>query len=263
MSDQTGVSFRTIGEIETATGIRSSTLTRLRTLRFEPPNDSALIDATGTRRRLASLWYDGFPIPWLQERLGVLDRRHTQILIRGGKAVGRPSLVKGVTAAAVNRLYDELDGHGPEEFGIAPRVVKFCRTFAVKVGATPRHCWDPDTIDDPEAIPEWTGACGTSRGLHIHYRDQILPACGPCLATRTVETPHAGSSTSGLQGPKLTTAREKRGLSIRELGVELGVSESTVYYWETGRSAPRSRERLTQLCKTLGCMETDLTGETA
>ncbi len=183
MSDQTGVSFRTIAEIQSAKGIRASTYARVKGLGFEPPDDSALIDATGTRRRLGALWYDGYPIPWLRERLGLLDPRHTQKLISGGKAVKGPALVRAVTAAATRALYDELETAKPGDFGVSPRTVKFCRTFAAKRGATPRTCWDPDTIDDPQALPEWTGACGTPQGLHIHYRDGI-PACRPCLDTK-------------------------------------------------------------------------------
>ena len=263
MESQTGVSYRTINEIEVAKGIRRSTFVRVSRLRFEPPSETALIDAAGTRRRLGSLWYDGFPLPFLQERLGLLDPRAMQTLVKGGKSKTGRHQVRGVTAAAAARLFDELDGRKPEEFGIDVRRVKYCRTFAEKRGLWPRTCWDPDTIDDPKAIPEWTGACGTPAGLRIHYRDDI-PTCPACLATReSRETPGAGrlDGTGGISGARLRAVRESRGWSTKGLAHRLGMNDSTVYYWETGRSAPRDQAKVDQLITVLGCNYEDIREE--
>src|SRR5690606_40281199 len=35
------------------------------------------------------------------------------------------------------------------------------------------------SIDDPDAFPEWTGACGTVHGRQVHMREKI-PMCDPC-----------------------------------------------------------------------------------
>lgn len=257
MSDQVGVSFRTLGEIQTAQSIRATTLVKVRGLKFEPPDDSALIDATGTRRRLAALWRDGFPIPWIQEHLGTLDVRHTQVLIKGGKAVKGPAMVRAGTAAAAVRLYDELDGRKPDEFGIPERTVSFCGAFAKKRNAAPRACWDPDTIDDPDAIPEWTGACGTPQGLRIHYRDDI-PTCQPCLDSRFQGK---GEKAPRVDGAKLRAARKAAGMSVAGFARRVGCDTSAVYYWETGRSAPRNQQTVDKIVTALKIGEEDICGD--
>lgn len=45
-------------------------------------------------------------------------------------------------------------------------------------------------------------------------------------------------------------ARLRRGLSVAELADAVGVSPSSVYFWETDRVRPRDAN-LTALCKTL------------
>ena len=51
--------------------------------------------------------------------------------------------------------------------------------------------------------------------------------------------------------------REKAGKTVREVMEVLGVSDATVYYWETGVSAPRA-ERLRKLAILYGCSVDDL-----
>jgi DNA-binding transcriptional regulator YiaG len=259
MEDQTGVSFRTIcSSLDGSAGMWRTTWATLSAMKFEPGEDRALIDGTGTLRRISGLWHDGFPLPWLRDRFGVLSRPQLQKMLRGASAV---TGVRSTTAATVARVYAELEGRKPEEFGIPVRTVRYCRTFAQKRGAAPRSCWDPDTIDDPQALPEWTGACGSPEGLRIHYRDQILPACPACLAAQAErETPAAGrlEGRGGISGKKLAAVRKQRGMSVSGLAARLGVHHGTVYYWETSRSAPRTKERIDQLITTLGCNYEDL-----
>ena len=50
---------------------------------------------------------------------------------------------------------------------------------AVAEAWAPPAAWDD--IDDPAAIPEWTGHCGTDRGFWVHSLHQ-LPMCPRCKA---------------------------------------------------------------------------------
>lgn len=48
----------------------------------------------------------------------------------------------------------------------------------------------------------------------------------------------------------LRDARLQRGLSVAELAEQVGVSQSSVYFWETDRVRPRDGN-LTELCRAL------------
>jgi transcriptional regulator with XRE-family HTH domain len=48
----------------------------------------------------------------------------------------------------------------------------------------------------------------------------------------------------------LRDARMKRGLSVSEVAQQVGVSESSIYFWETDHCRPRARN-LDALCKVL------------
>jgi transcriptional regulator with XRE-family HTH domain len=48
----------------------------------------------------------------------------------------------------------------------------------------------------------------------------------------------------------LRDARIKRGLSVAEVAEQVGVSQASIYFWETDRSRPRDAN-LTALCKAL------------
>lgn len=48
----------------------------------------------------------------------------------------------------------------------------------------------------------------------------------------------------------LRDARLRRGYSVAELAEEIGVSQSSIYFWETDRVRPRD-VNLTELCRAL------------
>ena len=48
----------------------------------------------------------------------------------------------------------------------------------------------------------------------------------------------------------LRDARKKRGLSVAEVAAQVGVSQVSIYYWETDHCRPRD-ENLSALCKVL------------
>ncbi|HKZ21195.1 MAG TPA: helix-turn-helix transcriptional regulator [Acidimicrobiia bacterium] len=220
--------------------------------------DVSRFPSVGIRRRLQALQVAGFNLALIAGMTGIDYREvHRVMAGKGSRGYVHPDRARAYIA-----VYEKLENARPEDFGVSVSTQGQCRTRGRKNGYAPPHCWDPDTIDDPEAVPEWTGACGTPEGLRIHYRDKI-PTCAPCLATREQARREAGSCKSGFSGSKLRRAREARGMSIAQLGEHLGVHEGTVYYWETGRSAPRAQERVSQLCAILGVPESELTEEDA
>lgn len=221
-----------------------------------PERGGGRVPPLGARRRLQALAAAGFPLHALSKGMDWGEDPQPVHRFITGKSGSK--FVMHSTYRKACELYDKLEMVDPLETGYSKISVSRARSSARKNGYAPPHCWDPDTIDDPDAIPEWTGACGTPEGLRIHYRDGI-PTCKACRDNREANRyVNAGSATSDFRGAKLTRVREGRGLSIKALAELLSIDKGTVYYWETGRSSPRSRSRLAQLCAVLGCMESDL-----
>ena len=73
MSRITGIPQRTIVNLAMTSrkGMKRATYTALMAMRFEEPDPTAMVSSVATRRRLAALWRDGFPLPWIAERVGV------------------------------------------------------------------------------------------------------------------------------------------------------------------------------------------------
>lgn len=188
------------------------------------------VDSTGIIRRVRALRADGFPGWLLGKRLGISQEALAQ------HARGHRKAILLTTRVDIAELYADLDGKTPADFGVPSNVVGKCSTYARRAGYAPRSCWDSDTIDDPAAIPEWTGRCGTVYGWHIHQSEDI-PACQPCIDARD-------SGSAVFSGPKLQELRERAGFSRVRLGRQIGVNPTTLQYWETGRSLPTRKGKL-------------------
>jgi DNA-binding XRE family transcriptional regulator len=188
------------------------------------------VESTGTVRRIQALRADGFPGWLLGEHLGVTYEAVAQLARSQRKVVMR------TTRASVAKLYAELEGKTPQDFGVgSPRAGK-CATYARRAGFVPRSCWDSDTIDDPAARPEWTGRCGTVFGWHIHQTEGI-PACQPCIDARD-------SGSAVFSGSRFRELRERAGLSRARLAEQIGVNPVTIQYWESGRNLPTRKNKL-------------------
>ncbi|GAA1030745.1 MULTISPECIES: hypothetical protein [Amycolatopsis] len=102
----------------------------------------AVVDATGTRRRLRALVAIGWSQTQLAERLGLTPNNF------GPLVHGQPN----ITAArrrAVTELYDELWDKPPADNALARK----SRRYAQQQGWVPPLAWDDDEIDDPAAEP--------------------------------------------------------------------------------------------------------------
>ncbi|MEU6552056.1 hypothetical protein ABZ915_17495 [Streptomyces sp. NPDC046915] len=152
----------------TRTQIRRDTLDRILSLKPEAPTWGTYLDATGTRRRIQALRAIGWSANALATAAGTGDSVIERI------CNGQPA-VRGVVATKIRAVYIELAGTPAPAGRSATRAKK----HAIANGWAPPGAWDD--IDDPAAVSEWTGYCGTDRGYWVH-RNQQLPMCARCEA---------------------------------------------------------------------------------
>lgn len=58
--------------------------------------------------------------------------------------------------------------------------------------------------------------------------------------------------------PRIASLRDKAGLTQLELSRLVGVTESTIQNWESGRTGTDHIERIAKFCKALNCQVEDL-----
>lgn len=141
IADRTGLRREQLSRIGGGTGkpvsrVRWATYRSLHQLLDEtaPTAPAALVDATGTWRRLQALIAAGWPKSHLAARLGV-----------GRSLQYRQDLVQQRNADKVRALYTELSNTpGPD-----PRAA----TYAARRGWLTPGWWDDDRIDDPTYDP--------------------------------------------------------------------------------------------------------------
>lgn len=130
--------------------IRTETADRI--LAIRPSLDlvapSALVDNTGTRRRLQALVAVGWPQIDLARRAGI-DKMSVNDQLHGTSTTTR-----GSTARTVRDLYEQLWNVDPCTQGIGGRWAKEARALAMANGWVPPAAWDDDYIDSPAATPD-------------------------------------------------------------------------------------------------------------
>ncbi|MFF8406934.1 hypothetical protein ACF06P_35565 [Streptomyces sp. NPDC015684] len=144
-------------------------------LEVEPTLDNlagkTVINAVGTVRRLRALVAVGWPQQHVAEAMGWTPSNFGQLL-RSESVIVR-------TARLVQDVYDRLHRTDPAKHSATPLGMERARQRAAALGWAPVGAWDDETIDDPEAFPDWTGNCGTPEGFWAH-RSLAAPACQPC-----------------------------------------------------------------------------------
>jgi len=255
MAEQVDCPARTIaGVLDDRHGsIKRPTLDMLNSIRFEEPAPHIRVSSLGTRRRMGGLWVAGYPIPLLTEMLGIGNRGYWQKVIKGKKA---GELVSAATRLSVERLTEKLEHASPTDFGVDLRKAAYCTTWAKKSGCVPLTCWDPDTIDDPEAYPEWTGQCGSQAGYRIHRRENI-PVCRLCRDADDLAYA-SRPPLSAFSPEKFKALRERHGLSQRKIALLAGVDSTTIIHWESGRSKPSRQGKIDTVLSALGARFEDV-----
>jgi DNA-binding CsgD family transcriptional regulator len=138
---------------------------------------------TAVPRILRGLSRAGYPTTYLAQRLGT-----TEGVVSTWRGCGRDrDVVPGIQAyERIAALGRELEATSPAACEIDPRITAVVQGRATARGYAPLTAWDWDTIGDPAAEPEWTGACGTPAGYRIHRRDGI-PLCERCRTAHARE----------------------------------------------------------------------------
>ncbi|MFF9240059.1 hypothetical protein ACF1AL_14665 [Streptomyces sp. NPDC014801] len=139
--------------------------------------DHNTIDGTGTRRRMQALGAAGWTAQAIHQQI---DGAHKQTLER----LSSCTKVTARLARVVRDFYNEYSAKNPEDYGVERWIADRARAHAAKRDWAPAIAWNDDTIDDPDAAPDWTGHCGTDRGWWLHRLEKI-PTCALC------ETAHA------------------------------------------------------------------------
>lgn len=191
------------------------------------PADGYRFPTVGVRRRLQALQAAGFTLAVVRELTGKdIKQIHATM---SGKS--NWTFITAANAQLFIGAYSKLQCGRPEDWGVGAPKIALTKTRAGKNGYAPPTCWDDDTIDDPDAFPEWTGECGTTVGYRVHEREGI-PFCGPCLSA-------APESDLVFSGAKLKELRLARGLSQGALEKKIGFGKGQLHHWESGRNVPR------------------------
>lgn len=160
-------------------------------------NRGAKLPVHGVRRRLNALAHEGFPMEWVNDNYIRIHKHSIWMLFM---ASVKRVYIQSAINERVKVAYEELDGKTPNDFDIPAETQRRVKANAARRNAAPRHCWDDDTLDDPDAIAEWTGHCGTQQGYYIHERDgqpkfwapygedrksgRFVVGCEPCRKAR-------------------------------------------------------------------------------
>ncbi|GAB2718444.1 hypothetical protein [Streptomyces bullii] len=128
------------------------------------PSGGQYIDATGSVRHCRALQALGHTAETIATAAG--SARSRIVIVISGQQRIRRSLAMKIEVAY--RALAEKEGTSTRS-----------RNRAHREGWAPPGAWDDDTIDDPNAHPEWTGHCGTDRGWWLHSINDI-PVCPPC-----------------------------------------------------------------------------------
>ncbi|WP_266741875.1 hypothetical protein [Streptomyces phaeochromogenes] len=153
--------------------IRRTTHNKIMQLKAAP-SGGQYIDGAGSRRRIQALRAIGWSAKAIAQQAASSQARIQ--LISNGQATVRYSLT-----VKIRNAYTALS-QTPAPAGYSASRVK---GHAIRNGWAPPAAWDDDTIDDPQAHPDWTGHCGTDRGYWMHSL-QRLPMCERCRQAHEV-----------------------------------------------------------------------------
>lgn len=134
----------------------------------------ALVDATGTRRRLRALAVAGWHLRLLAAETGV-SRSELGVVRRGDLPTVRAS-----THEAVRRAYKRLSGSTPGDRGLRSKDVVATANRARREGWVSAGRWG-DGIDDPDASPDPPGSYCPQRSHEEIAEDAlfVLATAGP------------------------------------------------------------------------------------
>jgi hypothetical protein len=175
---------------------------------------STLISPVGTRRRIRALVAVGWPQHYLAAHLGMTPSNFGSMVTRDYVLVRR--------ALQVRAMYDALWRADPAERGASPGGITRAKRYASDRRWAPVGAWDDDTIDNPNASPDWTGQCGTYEG-YIAHRALPWPACRPCRDAYNVQ--RRGTRPSRVKAVKAAAPRVQRKRGPARCGTNSGYAK--------------------------------------
>jgi hypothetical protein len=243
---------------------RRETVERLLALPVPEKADEAscaYVPVCGVRRRLQALACAGYGAMSIAT---YMDRDHKQVWRdMTGKRVGGRGDSGQITAglrSLYRDVYRKLIQTEPEDIGVTPLAIGRAKGMAKRYGWAPDHCWDDDTIDDPNAIAEWTGACGTVHGRSIHMREDI-PMCQPCRTAFTNSQRERRGELPIVRGEFDRDAFKQifagRDMMIITLAEKTGFHKDSITSWMNGRRNP-AQSNIPRLAVALGVQTEDL-----
>lgn len=131
--------------------IRPDTAARILAVTADRLADGAVVDGTGTRRRLRAFVVAGWTQAQVAEQLGMNPANFGPLILGQREPTA-------ATARRVQTFYDQMWNVPPApanrwELGACNRA----RRRAAAMGWAPALAWDEDTIDDPAALPNLAG----------------------------------------------------------------------------------------------------------
>ncbi|MGW6912506.1 hypothetical protein ACWGB8_01590 [Kitasatospora sp. NPDC054939] len=165
------VRYRTLATIsaDTATAIRG-----IRIHRALADPGTAPVPAIGSTRRLQALTAAGWPLRTINARQRICDTGYLRAILHG-----RVPRVSARLSARIAVAYDQLWDQNPADHGARGYDIHTAHRMAADHRWAPPMAWDDDEIDDPDAVADWTGRCGSTGGYYDHT---VLgtPTCQPC-----------------------------------------------------------------------------------
>lgn len=242
------------GKVKT---VRRSTYDKLMTLRIEEPagggktrHHGSLTDPTGMQRRLRALRAVGFTS---RAMAPLLDMEPTYIRFLTNTDI---KYTYWATATLVAKVYEKLQDADPADYGIGVEHIIKARRTGEKRQWAPPWCWDDDTIDDPDAFPEWTGVCGTEEGAAVHEREGI-PLCEPCRSAAPARQLSENVPVEDFDRIVFRATYKEQGYTARSLAEAIGSSPDSIYRWQSGERQPR-KPALNKIADVLGVRPEEL-----
>jgi hypothetical protein len=176
LAERTGVTLATLDYLiygkdgqPPAAKVRSESAAALLAYRpvLDDYPDGAIVDATGTRRRLRALAVLGWPMSEITRRLPGYNAVTAEHISQGQR-----TRTTAATARAVRAVYRTAAIGRAEDHGVLPWVAARARRRARRNGWHSPVAWDGPAIDDPAALPDTGGtlrraALAARRGDHI------------------------------------------------------------------------------------------------
>lgn len=164
----------------------------------------ALVDATGTRRRLQALVTLGYSIAALGKRADIDAWR-----------VLHEDLVFEATRAAVATLYDDLSNHPPQPQTMPQRTtVTRAKRYASARGWAPPLAWDDETLDDPAATPQGVATAPVRLSVASQVDELLEIGCSVTEIPSRVGKPDLKAVINAIRDERLKAELRRRAFEI-------------------------------------------------